>query len=79
MTTKIVLGETDIKTTIRMMIAASGLTGLAELAREMGEKENTLRSAVNNGAIRLVDFQRAAEIMGFSVTIEQKEKPRSTE
>jgi TPP-dependent trihydroxycyclohexane-1,2-dione (THcHDO) dehydratase len=65
----IYLDETDFKTALKIMMAESGMASFSELARKVGTKETTFRSAINNNAIRLVDFIKAAEAMGYAVVI----------
>ncbi|WP_067936459.1 hypothetical protein [Alicyclobacillus kakegawensis] len=69
------LGTTDMKTALRVMMAESGVSGFAEVARALDMKETTLRSAVTRGALRIEDFKRIAAVMGYTVVA----KPRGEE
>lgn len=66
------LGENDIKKTLRVMVSESGLDSLAALGRELGYRETTFRSAVSNESIRLKDFVKAADLMGFEIIVRKK-------
>lgn len=68
------LSTTDMKTALRIMMAESGVSGFAEVARALDMKETTLRSAVSRGALRLEDFRRVAEMLGYTVVVRPQEK-----
>ena len=65
-----VLGEEELKSTMKLMLADSGVDSFAVIARRIGMNENTFRAAVSNGSIRLADFVEAAKIMGYKITVE---------
>jgi TPP-dependent trihydroxycyclohexane-1,2-dione (THcHDO) dehydratase len=65
------LRETDFKTALKIMMAESGMGAFSELARKVGTKETTFRAAINNNAMRLVDFLKAAEAMGYTVVVKE--------
>jgi len=67
------INENDSKKALRVMLSESGLDSMAALGRELGYKETTFRSAVNNNAIRVKDFVKAADLMGFEVIIKKKQ------
>lgn len=69
------LSTTDMKTALRIMMAEAGVSGFAEVARAMNMKETTLRSAVSREALRLEDFRRIAEMLGYTVVA----RPRGEE
>lgn len=71
---EIKLSNTEIDKVIKIMTAESGTKSLAALARELGIKETTFRSAIHNNSIRFVDFIDAAESMGFEVIAIKKEQ-----
>lgn len=66
------LNENDIKKILHTMISEAGVDSLAALGRELGYKETTFRSAITNNSIRLKDFVRAADLMGFKVIVRKK-------
>ncbi|MDK8747562.1 hypothetical protein QP810_10030 [Streptococcus agalactiae] len=66
------LKETDIKKALRIMSSESGIDSLASLGRELGLKETTFRSSITNNSIRLKDFLKAAELMGYEVIVKKK-------
>lgn len=65
------LKETDLKTALKIMMAESGIDSWSELAKKIEMNPNTLRSAINNDAIRLKDFIKAADSMGFTIVLQQ--------
>jgi hypothetical protein len=67
------LNEDDLKKSLRVMVSEAGLDSLAALGRELGYKETTFRSAVNNNSIRMKDFVKAADLMGFEVSVRKKQ------
>lgn len=68
------IDKDDIKKTIRFMLCESDLNTFAALGRELGLKETTLRSSINNHSIRLRDFVEASNMMGFEVIVRKKEQ-----
>lgn len=73
MTRTIRLNETDIKTALKIMNAESGINSIAELAKKLDMNDTTLRSALNNGALRVVDFLKITELLGYTVDVVKKE------
>lgn len=73
MRSKIELNQTDIKKAIKIMMVESDIDSFADLARSLDVKETTFRSAVNNGSVRLADFMKIADIMGYKIVVEEKE------
>ena len=71
---EIKLSKEEIEKAIKIMTAESGTKSFAALARDIGLKETTFRSAIHNNSIRLVDFIDAAETMGFEVVAVKKEQ-----
>ncbi|MBG9941765.1 helix-turn-helix domain-containing protein [Brevibacillus formosus] len=63
------LSVTPVKTALRIMIAEASMGSMKELAERIGMKETTFRSAVNNGNIRLKDFLKVAQELGYSVVV----------
>lgn len=63
------MSATDIRAAVRQMIAASGLRSLSDIARQLGVNENTLRTSLHTGRIRVADFLRIAELCGFQVIV----------
>jgi hypothetical protein len=67
------LNQDDFKKSLRIMLSESGLDSFAALGRELGYKETTFRSSLNNKSIRLKDFINAADLMGFEVIVRKKQ------
>lgn len=67
------LNKTDLRTTIRIMMAEAGTESMKEIAENLKINETTFRSSVNNDAMRLRDFLKVAESMGYEVIVRSKE------
>ncbi|QSO55474.1 hypothetical protein JZ785_27670 (plasmid) [Alicyclobacillus curvatus] len=67
------LAKTDMRTALKIMMAEAGVESFASLARTLDIKETTFRSAVGNGSLRLADFMKVAESMGYTVIIRASE------
>lgn len=66
------LNDTDMKIALRIMIAESGVNSIAELAKKLEVNDTTLRSALNNGALRVADFLKITELLGYTVDVVKK-------
>lgn len=64
------LNKTSLKAALKIMMAETGIDSLADVARKIGIKETTFRSSINKGSIRLNDFLKVAEFMGYTVIIQ---------
>lgn len=69
---EIVLNEIDIKHAIKIMMAESNTESLAALARNIDVKETTFRSALNNNSLRVSDFTKISNLMGYEVIVREK-------
>ena len=69
----IILSSTDLKTVLRVMMAESGTNSFATIARTLGIKESTFRSAIYTGSLRVEDFVRVAQSMGYKVMVAPEE------
>lgn len=72
MTQRINLHETENKTAIRIMIAEADVPSIAALARNVGIKETTLRSALANNTLRVEDMANIADHLGYDLIIEKR-------
>lgn len=66
------LSEDEIKKAVLVMISESGVGSMASLGDKLGYKQTTFRSSITNNSIRLKDFIKAADIMGFEVIVKKK-------
>jgi hypothetical protein len=72
------LSEMDVKKALKIMVSESGVDSFASVAREIGLKETTFRSAISEPneseqpPIRLRDFLKAAEVTGYEVIVRKK-------
>jgi hypothetical protein len=72
------LSEMEVKKALKIMISEAGIDHFTSLAREIGLKETTFRSAISEPneheqpPIRLRDFLKAAEVTGYEVIVRKK-------
>jgi hypothetical protein len=66
------LNKTSLKSALKIMMAEAGIDSLADVARKIDMKETTFRSAINNDALRLKDFLKAAKFLGYTVQIQSE-------
>ncbi|MDN4106428.1 MULTISPECIES: hypothetical protein [Paenibacillus] len=66
--------EHQIGNIVKMMLASRGRSSIKGLADEIGMHENTFRSALNKGSLRLKDFVRIADVLGFNLSIKDGEE-----
>jgi DNA-directed RNA polymerase specialized sigma24 family protein len=68
----LVLNEMKLSHALRIMMAESNVQSFAEIARDLGMKETTFRSAISRDSIRLSDFLALADILGYQVIVKDK-------
>jgi predicted transcriptional regulator len=68
------LNETEIKKVLKIMMSEQGIDSMADIARALNIKETTFRSAVSNNSIRLTDFLKVAELLGYELIVTKKKK-----
>lgn len=78
MAREINLSSHDAKTALRIMMAEQGVHSFAGIARALDVKETSLRSTITRGSIRLSDFMRIAEHLGYSVIVRGNTEGPST-
>jgi predicted HTH domain antitoxin len=66
------LNETEIKKALKIMMSEQGIDSMADIARALNIKETTFRSAISNNAIRLADFLKVAELLGYELIVTKK-------
>lgn len=76
---EIVLNDVGIKRALKIMMAETDVNSFADLARLIDIKETTFRSALTKSSIRVEDFKRVAESLGYSLILrfEKGEKNES--
>ncbi|MGG0793819.1 hypothetical protein ABE137_07410 [Brevibacillus laterosporus] len=74
MSRKINLSDSDIKGIIRILMAEKGYKSMREISNAIGMKDTTFRSAIDNQTIRLNDFIKAINSMGYDLYISESEK-----
>ena len=65
----LVLNETNLKKIIKIMMAETDIASLATLAKEIGIKETTFRSALNNNALRVKELIEVSKKMDYEIII----------
>lgn len=68
----LMLNKVKLNQALRIMMAESNTTSMAEIARDLGMKETTFRSAISRDAIRLSDFLALADLLGYDVIVKDK-------
>lgn len=68
----LVLNEIKLSQALRIMMAESDVSTLAEIARDLGIKETTFRSAISRDSIRLSDFLALSDLLGYEVIVRGK-------
>ncbi|MBJ6360899.1 hypothetical protein ACFOQM_06245 [Paenibacillus sp. GCM10012307] len=63
---------TDIDKTIKMMIAENNIDSKAALGELVGIKNTTFRAAIANNSLRLADFIRIADALGYTITVSKE-------
>lgn len=61
--------DDNLKYIVNIMIAEAKERSIAQIAKELGYKENTFRSALANNAMRVRDLVKVANHLGFKVVI----------
>lgn len=70
----LILNQMKLSHALRIMMAEAEVTSMAELARDIGMKETTFRSAVIRDSMRLSDFLALSDILGYEVIVREKTK-----
>ncbi len=66
------LNEIKLNQALRIMMAESNTSSMAEIARNLDMKETTFRSAIARDAIRLSDFLSLSDLLGYEVIVREK-------
>lgn len=66
------LNKIKLNQALRIMMAESNTSSMAEIARNLGMKETTFRSAITRDAIRLSDFLALSDLLGYEVIVRDK-------
>ncbi|TPG68683.1 hypothetical protein EEL31_09200 [Brevibacillus laterosporus] len=74
MSREISLLDTDTKSIIRILMAEKGYKSMKEISNAIGMKDTTFRSAIDNETIRLKDFIKAINSMGYELHITESDK-----
>lgn len=71
---RIDIEEVSLKTAIRVMMEGSQYQQFKEIAETLSIPKSTLQSALDNNALRVRDFTKIADLLGYKIVLEQKEK-----
>ncbi|MBG9776174.1 hypothetical protein [Brevibacillus laterosporus] len=74
MSRKISLSDSDIKGIIRILMAEKSYKSMKEISNAIGMKDTTFRSAIDNETIRLKDFIKAINSMGYELHISESDE-----
>jgi hypothetical protein len=66
------LNKIKLNQALRIMMAESNTSSMAEIARDLGMKETTFRSAITRDTIRLADFLALSDLLGYEVIVRGK-------
>lgn len=64
--------DMSIKSAVRLMMEGSEYDQFQKVADALEMKKSTFQSALDNGTIRVRDLMKVADLLGYSVKIEQK-------
>lgn len=65
--------ELSIKSAVRLMMESSSeYDQFQKVAEALDMKKSTFQSALDNGTLRVRDLLKVADLLGYSVKIEQK-------
>ncbi|PAD72862.1 hypothetical protein [Paenibacillus campinasensis] len=67
------INQKKVDQIVDVMIADSGIKHRKALSEMAGIKPSTFHAAIKNESLRLVDFLRMAELLGYDVTITKRE------
>lgn len=68
----LVLNDTKLSQALRIMMAESDTPSMASIARDIGMKETTFRSAISRDSIRLSEFLAISDALGYEVIVKDK-------
>ena len=68
----LVLNEENLKRIIKVMMAESDVPSMASLAKEIGIKDTTFRSALNNNALRVKELIQLSDKLGYDITLKSR-------
>lgn len=66
------LSEVSIKTAVRLMMENTEYDQFQKVAESLDIKKTTFQSALDKGTMRMKDFQKVAELLGYEVTLKEK-------
>jgi hypothetical protein len=66
------LNEIDLKLALRIMMSEAEVGTFKDLSKKIEMKETTFRSALGNDSLRLKDFQRIVDVLGYTMTLQKK-------
>lgn len=68
------LSEMSIKSAVRLMMEGTEYKQFQEVAKALEIPKSTFQSALDNNSLRVRDLQKVADLLGYEIKIEQKEK-----
>ena len=68
------LNEMTVKDIVRLMMVGSGYETFKEIAEKQNIPPSTLQYALDKNSLRVRDFQAIADLLGYEIKLEKKEK-----
>lgn len=69
-----VLNRLGAKDAIRHMMIGSKYETYKDIAEKLGIPQTTLRNSLNNNSLRVRDLINIADLLGYEIKIQQKER-----
>ncbi|MEK5176925.1 hypothetical protein BLX88_25920 [Bacillus obstructivus] len=66
------LNEVNIKTAVRLMMENTEYSQFQEVANALDIKKSTFQSALDNDALRVRDFLKVINLLGYEMKLEKK-------
>ena len=68
------LNEIAVKKALKIMMAEADVSSVADLAEQLEVPASTLRSALNNNALKVRDLVKIADLIGYEIVAVKKDK-----
>lgn len=69
------INQMSTKDAVKLMMIGTEYDSFKQIAEQMGlKRSSTFQSALDNNSLRLREFREIADLLGYEIKIEQKEK-----
>ncbi|MED1489168.1 MULTISPECIES: hypothetical protein [Bacillus] len=72
------LDEISLKNCLRLMMEGTDYKTFKQVAEALGIPKSTFQSALDNDYLRVRDFLKIADLLGYTIKLEKKESRSST-